>query len=142
MATIADLATRLVNLYKTPEADVEIETTSMELIAALLREVVPSATHLLLDCGDQGPHHDLADVTTADGTSLLDHVEGRAEEVAVYATNLRDAIADRFEPLNPDGGVYRVELARFCPRPDARGAAPCNGRRPLGCLSSVMTGGP
>ncbi|MCZ4589649.1 hypothetical protein O4328_39455 [Rhodococcus opacus] len=113
MATIADLETRLVNLYKTPEADVEIETTSVELIAALLREEVPAATHLLLDWGDQGPHHDLADVTAADGTSLMGQVDGRAEEVAVYATNLRGAIADRFEPINPDGGVYRVVLARF-----------------------------
>lgn len=83
----------------------------MAMIAALLREAVPTAPAARL--GRPGPDHDLADVTAADGTSLLDQVEGRAEDVAVYATNLRGAIADRFEPINPDGGVYRVELARF-----------------------------
>ncbi len=43
----------------------------------------------------------------------MDQVDEHAENVAVYVTNLRGAIADRFEPINPDGGVYRVELARF-----------------------------
>ncbi|WP_072814616.1 hypothetical protein [Rhodococcus zopfii] len=114
MATIADLESRLTELYEEhSNANLEIETTSMALIAALLREAVPTATHLLLDWGDQGPHHDLADVTAADGTSLMDQVDEHAENVAVYVTNLRGAIADRFEPINPDGGVYRVELARF-----------------------------
>lgn len=114
MTTIADLETRLTELYdEHSKAALEIETTSIELVAALLREAVPTATHLLLDWGDQGPHHDLADVTDADGTSLMEQVEERAEDVAVYVTNLRGAIADRFEPINPKGGVYRVELARF-----------------------------
>lgn len=114
MTTIADLEARLTELYdEHSKADLEIETTSIELVAALLREAVPTATHLLLDWGDQGPHHDLADVTDADGTSLMEQVEERAEDVAVYVTNLRGAIADRFEPINPKGGVYRVELARF-----------------------------
>lgn len=41
-------------------------------------------------------------------------VEGTdAEDVVIYVTNLRGELADRFEPINPDGGVYRVELARF-----------------------------
>ncbi|NLU64972.1 hypothetical protein HCA61_22305 [Rhodococcus sp. HNM0563] len=114
MTTIAGLEARLTKLYdEHSNADLEIETTSMALIAALLREAVPTATHLLLDWGDQGPHHDLADVTAADGMSLMEQVEERAEDVAVYVTNLRGAIADRFEPINPEGGVYRVELARF-----------------------------
>ncbi|MDV2474361.1 hypothetical protein F8M49_01160 [Rhodococcus zopfii] len=74
---------------------------------------VLAATHLLLDWADQGPHHDLADVTDADGTSLMDEVGDRAEDVAVYVTNLRGDLGDRFEPINPRGGVYRVDLARF-----------------------------
>ncbi|BDB63402.1 hypothetical protein RBB84_18925 [Rhodococcus sp. D-6] len=114
MATIADLETHLRNLYEEQsQANLEIETTSMALIAALLCEAVPAAAHLLLDWSDQGPHHALADVTAADGTSLMEQVEDQAEDVAVYVTNLRGAIADRFEPINPEGGIYRVELARF-----------------------------
>lgn len=54
MATIADLESRLTELYEEhSNANLEIETTSMALIAALLREAVPTATHLLLDWGDQ-----------------------------------------------------------------------------------------
>ena len=115
MATIAELETRLYELYETPDANVEIETTSMEVIAAILRQEIPTATHMLLDWSCDGPHHEAADITAADGTSLWAECEANAdvEDALVYATNLRGAIADRFEPINPDGGVYRVELARF-----------------------------
>ncbi|MDH6284563.1 hypothetical protein [Prescottella agglutinans] len=115
MSTIKELESRLFKLYETPDADLEIETTSMEVIAAILRQEIPTATHMLLDWSCSGPHHEVADITAADGTSLMDEVDGSndAENAMVYATNLRGAIADCFEPINPRGGVYRVELARF-----------------------------
>lgn len=115
MTTIADLDRTLTELYATPDDNVGIETTSMTLIAAVLQEKVPAATHLLLDWSCEYPHHELGDVTAADGTSLMEEVEREAGDVATWVTNLRGAIAERFEPINPDGGVYRVELARFRP---------------------------
>ena len=115
MTTIADLDRKLTELYATPDDNVGIETTSMTLIAAVLQEKVPAATHLLLDWSGSGLHHELSDVTAADGTSLFEQVQRDADDVTVWVTNLRGAIADRFEPINPDGGVYRVELARFRP---------------------------
>lgn len=114
MTTITDLTNHLHETYKTPENGFAIETASMDLIVALLREDVPEATHLLIDWSDQGPHHGLSDVLAADGTSLMAEVEGTyAENVVTYVTNLRGELDDRFEPINPNGGVYRVELACF-----------------------------
>lgn len=112
MATIAELESRLYKLYETPDDDLGIETTSIELIAAVLRKEVPAATHMLLDWSCSGPHHEAADITAADGTSLMAECEANAEvdNALVYATNLRGAIANRFEPINLDGGV---ELARL-----------------------------
>ncbi|MFZ2529405.1 MAG: hypothetical protein WAX14_17415 [Rhodococcus sp. (in: high G+C Gram-positive bacteria)] len=113
MTTIADLEHRLVELYATPDDHAGIETASLTLIAAVLQEKVPAATHLLLDWSGHGPHHELDDVTAADGTSLRAEVERAAGDVATWVTNLRGALAARFEPINPAGGVYRVELAQF-----------------------------
>ncbi|WP_458683587.1 hypothetical protein [Prescottella equi] len=117
MATIeVDLNAQLVlalALPEGPDADIAIETASVALIAAQLREHVPAARFLRLDWSCQGPHHELADVTDAEGASVLDAVEAAEPDVPIWVTNLRGAINDRFEPINADGGEYRIDLRNF-----------------------------
>ncbi|MDH6283968.1 hypothetical protein [Prescottella agglutinans] len=115
-ATIADLDAQLAAALELPEgsdADVAIETASIALIAAILRAHVPAARHMLLDWSCQGPHHEAEDITDAEGNSLYEAVDAEAPYVMTLATNLRGEINDRFEAINADGGVYRVDLSNF-----------------------------
>lgn len=113
-ATIADLEAQLnAAIAEKDQNDVLIETLSVTLIASQLREHVPTARYLHLDWSSQGPHHELDDVTDDAGVSVLGDVDVSAPDVEILTTNLRGAIADRFEAINADGGVYRVDVSGF-----------------------------